>query len=482
MHYFSFGFFAVMARKPQITEDQIASLLRMNGLMSSSDLAHRLGVNRSTITRHLADFQGDLVSVGNTRNTRYTLRRSLQNREATWPIYRIDESGRAKLWATIESLQVREWRVIWPGERPAWISHFADSCDVWEGFPFFLSDIRPQGYLGRARIHRIASILGLPADLRHWGDDEIMVSLTDFGNDLPGDLIVGDRNLEKHLARQMASGARPPISQEEKHEKYPALAESSMDGDPSESSAAGEQPKFCTTMLHDGTSRQVLVKFTGLLNQATTIRWRDLLLCECHASSVLANIGLAPTEVRWMEFGNRAFLEVPRFDRTPEGGRVGMVTLEALYAAAVGQHHGNWAEAVQALHDEGLVSTATLENTILLQCFGELIGNTDMHFGNLSFFLSDTLPLKECPCYDMLPMNWAPGPQGEIRPRAFAPKPPIPRTAAAWLAASDLALEFWQSVVRDPKISADFVTIATECLTVLDTMRTQIRQVFQGIA
>lgn len=470
-----------MARKPQITEDQIASLLRMNGLMSSSDLAHRLGVNRSTITRHLADFQGDLVSVGNTRNARYTLRRPLQNREAIWPIYRIDECGHATLWATLESLHPRHWRVTWPVHRPAWISHFADSSDLWEGFPFFLSDIRPQGYIGRARIHRIAPMLGLPGDLRHWGDEGVLISLVDFGNDLPGDLMVGDRNLQTHLELQINRIKSPPISPEEKACAYAELAEHALDG-PIGSSAGGEQPKFCATIQHHGPPQHVLVKFTGLLDQATTIRWRDLLVCEYHASSVLAKRGWAPSGVSWMEFGNRAFLEVPRFDRTPEGGRVGIVTLEALYTAAIGGHHRNWTEAVQALHEVGLVSEATLEHTILLQCFGELIGNSDMHFGNLSFFLSDTLPLKECPCYDMLPMLWAPGPQGEMRAWTFSPKPPTPRTSVAWLAAAEMAVEFWQSVMDDSNLSADFKSIAMGCLMTVNHMRAQMQRIFPGRA
>jgi len=50
-----------------------------------------------------------------------------------------------------------------------------------------------------------------------------------------------------------------------------------------------------------------------------------------------------------------------------------------------------------------------------LHVFGRLIGNSDMHQGNLSFRLVDRGPLPLAPAYDMLPMSLAPSRTGVLR-------------------------------------------------------------------
>lgn len=91
---------------------------------------------------------------------------------------------------------------------------------------------------------------------------------------------------------------------------------------------------------------------------------------------------------------------------------------------------------MQELQTEGLIDANALVTTRRLHAFGERIGNTDMHHGNLAFWLKDTLPFRLAPSYDMLPMLWAPGPLGEIVARTFAPPPPVPAGREAWLEAA----------------------------------------------
>jgi serine/threonine protein kinase HipA of HipAB toxin-antitoxin module len=47
-----------------------------------------------------------------------------------------------------------------------------------------------------------------------------------------------------------------------------------------------------------------------------------------------------------------------------------------------------------------------------IDAFGQYIGNTGMHFGNLSFFVDDVIApkIRLAPVYDMLPMMWRPDP------------------------------------------------------------------------
>jgi serine/threonine protein kinase HipA of HipAB toxin-antitoxin module len=137
-----------------------------------------------------------------------------------------------------------------------------------------------------------------------------------------------------------------------------------------------------------------------------------LLLCEFHAHEVLAENGLATAGAHILDAAGRRFLEVPRFDRVGAGGRRGAVSLESLHAAAVaGVARRDWPTAALELFHEGLVDAEAVSAVRRLHAFGELIGNTDMHFGNLTFWLGDTLPFQVAPAYDMLPMLWAPSGQ-----------------------------------------------------------------------
>ena len=86
-----------------------------------------------------------------------------------------------------------------------------------------------------------------------------------------------------------------------------------------------------------------------------------------------------------MDAAGRRFLEVPRFDRTAVGGRRGVVSLEALHNSAIGSGQSHWPAEVQEVIDEGLADGTALTTVRRLHAFGELIGNSDMHHGNLSF-------------------------------------------------------------------------------------------------
>jgi hypothetical protein len=106
-----------------------------------------------------------------------------------------------------------------------------------------------------------------------------------------------------------------------------------------------------------------------------------------------------------------------------------------------------------------------------LQAFGECIGNSDMHLGNLSFFLEDTLPLRLTPAYDMLPMQWSPGNQGELIDRCFSPAPPLPAMEEPWREAAAWAEDFWGRVAGDSGISEEFSRISENARSTLRSSR-----------
>jgi hypothetical protein len=470
-----------MARPAQITSGDVSLRLQTSGALTALELAEALRVDRSTISRGLTRLGDAVVTLGAARRARYALRRSVRTAGDRWPIYRVDANGRAREWARLHALH-GGWWIEWPGELPAWAEHAFDREGFGDGFPFFLGDLRPQGFLGRAVARAVADTLRLPADPRQWGDDHTLHFLQAQGSDLPGDLVVGDGALRRVLAGQLetmengrAPGSDTFIDEADSRTCYPDLAMRAMAGEWPGSSAGGEQPKFLTALRSsDGALRRVIVKFSPPLETEVGRRWADLLAAEGHARVILGEQNLTVRGHRVLDAGGRRFLEVTRHDRAGAHGRRGVVSLEALHAALGSATENNWVAAVDSLVAAGLIDAGTRRDVLRLHSFGELIGNSDMHFGNLSFWLEDTLPFRLAPAYDMLPMTWAPLRFGEIvepANRAFAPRPPLPGILAEWHEAARWAGEFWRRVVADESISAEFAERAHAASEQVERMR-----------
>jgi hypothetical protein len=156
--------------------------------------------------------------------------------------------------------------------------------------------------------------------------------------------------------------------------------------------------------------------------------------------------------------GGRTFLEVERFDRTAVGGRRGVLSLLTLDAQFVGSLR-TWSDSVARLAAAGVVETSQVLPVRRLELFGRLIGNSDMHAANLSFFTRGSRVRGLAPAYDMLPMRYAPQ-AGNLVKRPLELVPPLPADAPVWDDASSAALEFWRRVARRAELSAEFRRIA----------------------
>jgi len=327
-----------------------------------------------------------------------------------------------------------------------------------DSLPWFLYDMRPQGFLGRGFVQGHPG-LQLPANLTHWSDDHILKALVNAGEDQPGNLLVGAAAFDRyHALPATGSGLRsaaPVVS--DPAAQYPALALQALDQTAVGSSAGGEQPKF--SAVRNG--QAVLVKFSPADDSAASQRWRDLLVCEGLALQTLAAAGIDAAHTVIEQAAGRVFLESRRFDRTPQGGRVGMVSLEVYDRQYIGQG-SNWVDTAQRSDRAGpeRLTADDVQAITLLDAFGALIANTDRHHGNLSLLLRDHR-WRLAPAYDMLPMLYAPV-AGEVVPRDLAAQPPRPtvHTLAVWPRARELALRFWQAAAVDERISPAFRAIA----------------------
>lgn len=122
----------------------------------------------------------------------------------------------------------------------------------------------------------------------------------------------------------------------------------------------------------------------------------------------------------------------------------------------------NWAATAQRMAERQLLRPGDARTLRLLEAYGQLIANTDRHYGNISLVLDgDDWALS--PTYDMLPMLYAPV-GGELVARDFTQRAlqPSAATLSEWAQAQALAHRFWQAVAQDARVSAPFRAIAQE--------------------
>ncbi|MBP7484960.1 MAG: type II toxin-antitoxin system HipA family toxin YjjJ, partial [Aquabacterium sp.] len=361
--------------------DQLGQRARASlqkGVRSARGLMAELAVSQPTLSRALRTLGADLVPFGAARSIQYALRDATRQ-DLQAPVYRVSVEG-----------QLRELGGLIPVHPEGFVMVQTDGLRLHtEGLPWWLFDMQPQGYLGRAFNLQHGEQLGLPSRLTDWRDSHILRALIHRGGELPGNLLIGA------AARDLFVNAPvpDPIELCRKPEVYASLAAAAARGELHGSSAGGEQPKFATYAQQNDGADHVIVKFTALTDTPVSERWRDLLLAEHLALEVLHEHGVLAARTALIDHGVQRFLEVSRFDREGPLGRRALFSLQALDAEFVGVA-GHWPQVVRALAREGVVESQAVPQTEVLWAFGTLIANTDMHLGNLSFMSEQGRPYQ----------------------------------------------------------------------------------------
>jgi hypothetical protein len=436
-------------------------------MFSAQVLTERLGCSQATLSREVRKAAGQVLAIGKAQRTRYVRARA-SGVEQPLLVTQVDAQGKLHSLGQLYTVGMATGsRTVFEGFR---------SVALFEGLPWFVSDMRPAGYLGRQYPARMLSLLQgqtpgvylpLPPSINDWTDDHVLRALAFCGHDEPGDLILGRQALQMHLDQA------PPeiITRRRKLKRYPQLAEQSLGQGSGMSSAAGEQPKF-TALVETayesahGSSPEpahVIVKFSPAGKDAAAQRWRDLLRCECHALQTIAahahTTGAQAAQAALVEDAapqGRVYLEVQRFDRVGMGGRVGVISLGAADDHFVGQRI-SWAQTAQQLAMQKRLSAQDMNRIALLQAFGMLIHNSDMHLGNLALLHEGpaTQRFRLAPIYDMLPMRLRPVGSEVIATELPAVKP-VADVLAVWSQAQAMAAQFYARVQDDKAISPAF--------------------------
>lgn len=419
----------------------LIAALTSRGPSSSAQLQQLSGKSQPTLSRALRALGGQVVTLGQGKATRYGIAKSIRGQSAQQALWWTDARGVAERWGTLTLLAGDVLHVSAPG------------IDVITRgrLPWFLSPLRLQGFLGREWALR----LGLARDPERWDLEQALYAALHI-DDPTGALSLGEPMGELVPEEPVDPAARAA--------RYDVLAADVAATLPAGSSAGGEQAKFLTGLV---SGERVLVKFTPPRGTPFGDRWHDLLHAEALALQVLGEHGVGVAKTRIIESATRTYLESTRFDRVgPHAlGRRHLVALDAIHERFVDGARQNWAATCDALALQRRLAPLEANAVRALHDFGHLIGNTDMHFGNLSLWVDDPANPRFtlAPLYDMLPMRWrTDGYHGLQDYAPFEPyQRPVPRGDGG-ISARSVAHAYWQRAAGHAPLSSAFRAVAAE--------------------
>ena len=425
-----------------VSSVRLVEALSRLGVATSAQLQTALGCSQPTVSRALAALGGDVLVLGRGRRTRYALPAAWPGVQARLAVHWVAEDGLVTRWGTLSLTAGGQVHLE------------ADDIDLMtrDALPWILAPLRAEGFLGRLLARRLAD-LGLDGQPERWPlAHQLLAALRQ--PDAPGALVLGEP----------LSITLPTLASPDDLDRLAADVDATQ---PIGSSAGGEQAKFLARRP-DGTA--VLVKFTPPRGTPFGERWHDLLHAEALALRTLGAHGLAVAQVDLMQTARRSALMATRFDRLHQPsaaveGRRHVVPLHTVHEAFVGRPRQHWTATVEALVRQRRLPAEAAVQVDLLRRFGHLIGNTDMHFGNLSLIV-DRLDaaagrFRLAPVYDMLPMRWRPDPTtGALDLWAFMPESVDLQSAAA-----PLARRFWADVASCSAMSEGFRVLAGTMLS-----------------
>ncbi|MBL0718596.1 ArsR family transcriptional regulator [Piscinibacter sp. Jin2] len=165
------------------TTDRAEALRRLlaRGPATPQQLVEKLGISQPTLSRALAALGDEVLRLGAARSIHYLLRDSARGLPPI-PVYRVTAEG-----------QVARLGLLGPVASEGFLMQEDDGKTLHsEGLPWWLLDMRPQGFVGRAYAARHAQALGLPPNLAEWSDTQALRALLVHGHDAVGNLLLGD--------------------------------------------------------------------------------------------------------------------------------------------------------------------------------------------------------------------------------------------------------------------------------------------------
>jgi hypothetical protein len=435
-------------------------LVFRDGPLSATEAAFRLGVDPATVKRQAKAAGSAVLALGRGKATRYAAAANSLTGVVQLPLHWIDEAGRAHEFATLSHVAPDHTHVYGhaQSDAPRNTSGLGVNAIARGDYPWFLTPLKLRGYLGRAARFRLGAIVqSWDTHPERWTLAQQLFASQSSVLDHAGAILMGDDS----LATWQRSLAQTPFADDEATlaTVYDQLAHDAMSGRVAGSSADGEQPKFSTRVVDaKGNVREVLVKFSPPRGTPFGERWNDLLHTEAIAADVLHDNGFAVPRTRILRSKKRTYFESARIDRIGERGRRHLLPLHAVHAAFNTGAQQHWANSIAQLAAQKRIAYDAVATTQTLYAFGQLIGNTDMHFGNLSVIAESPQGIAKgrftlAPCYDMLPMRFAPNAHSDLDYTPFATELSAALPESVKKIARAMASEFWRRIASTPMCS-----------------------------
>jgi hypothetical protein len=433
----------------------LIDLVSRDGPLSATEAAYRLGVDPATMKRQAKAAGSAVLTLGRGKTTRYAAAANSLTGVVQLPLHWIDEEGSAHEFATLSHVAPDHTHVYGHARSgaPGHSSGLGVNAIARGDYPWFLTPLKLRGYLGRAARFRLGAIVqNWDTHPERWTLSQQLFASQSSALDHAGAILIGDDS----LAAWQRSLAQTPYPDDEATlaQVYDQLAHDAMAGRVVGSSADGEQPKFSTRIVDaKGNIREVLVKFSPPRGTPFGERWNDLLHAEAIAADVLRDHGFAVPNTRIIRSEKRTYFESARIDRFGATGRRHLLPLYAVHAAFNPGAQQHWANSIAQLAAQKRIAYEAVATTQTLYAFGQLIGNTDMHFGNLGVIVESPQEIAKgrftlAPCYDMLPMRFAPGAHSDLVYTAFTPELSAALPDSLRKLAHEMASEFWKRVAR----------------------------------
>jgi hypothetical protein len=419
----------------------IVAILATSGPTTSSQLQAQTHKSQATLSRAIQTLGRQVLTLGQGKKTRYGLAQTIRGLPAQQPLWRTNAQGQTERLGTLSFLS-GDWLHV----QAQGAEYLMRGQLLW-----FLAPLRMQGFLGRAWAHQ----LGLDSDPERWSLEEVLTAALHCTDPI-GAITLGESGIKNSAAdsvQRIVGDAH-----------YDTIAQNVSLTLPAGSSAGGEQSKFLSCSPHGA---PVLVKFSPPRGTPFGERWHDLLHAEALALKVLSDHGIAVATTRIVETPQRTYLESIRFDCIGERarGRRHVVSLDAIHQHFIDGPRQNWAASCDALVTQKRLPANQAAMVRVIYDFGHLIGNSDMHFGNLSLWVPGTEQTKFAlaPVYDMLPMRWRPdGFLGLHDYSPFGQDREVRQSAAGLPDPKAMARVFWQRLGGGNAVSKDMCEVAQE--------------------
>ncbi len=373
--------------------DQILACLSARGALSARELQDATAMSQPSISLALTALGERICKIGAARSTRYVATKTILGLPAKQPLHRADDAGLLTIFGELTYLS-DGGTYLQVATKASWLSPS-------NTLPWFSSPLRPQGFMARQ-----LNVLrpDLPSNPDDWNTEQVLYMAAQHVTDPPGAFSLGP------VANAAKSTAPADLIERRAH--YDNLTADIGKTLPASSSAGGEQPKFIVEISADAhrAHQHFIVKFSPPHETPFGARWRSLLHLEKLALDTLRQHNIAAATCSIVESATRTYLESQRFDRIGVEGKRHVVAIDALHQEFVGGARQNWIHTCEKLVAKKMLTPESLRTVARIYAFGQYIGNTDMHFGNLSFFIDDVINPAPAltPTYDMLPMMWRP--------------------------------------------------------------------------